>query len=50
MVAFYILFSFLIVALGIAAMVVNSDLQKAADFTSCNTQNVIEETYNGNKN
>ena len=50
MIAGYLTLSFLVLAISIAAMIVNSDLQMAIDFTSCNTQNVIDETYNGNTN
>lgn len=46
----FIICSFLIGALSIGAMIVNSDLQQAIDFTSCNTVNIINETYVGNDN
>ena len=42
MVLAYLLTAFLIICLSIAAMIVNSDMQQAIDFTSCNTQNIIE--------
>ena len=50
MIGSYLTLSFLILGLSIGAMIVNSDLQQAIDFTSCNTKNVIEETFNGNTN
>lgn len=46
----YLFFSFLVLCLSIASMIVNSDLQKALDYTTCNTQNIINETYTGNTN
>lgn len=46
----FIFCSFLLGALSIAAMIINSDLQQAIDFTSCNTINIINETYVGNDN
>ena len=50
MVGSYLVLSFLVLGLSIGAMIVNSDLQQAVDFTSCNTQNVIKQAYNGNDN
>ena len=50
MVGSYLVVSFVVLALAIASMIINSDLQQAIDFTSCNTRNVIEETYYGNTN
>ena len=50
MVGSYLVVSFVVLALSIASMIVNSDLQQAIDFTSCNTRNVIQETYYGNTN
>lgn len=50
MVGSYLVVSFIVMGLSIGAMIVNSDLQQAIEFTSCNTRNVIEETYNGNNN
>lgn len=50
MVAFFVILSFFAICVAIAALIVNSDLQKAIDFTSCNTDNIIFQTYNGNSN
>lgn len=50
MVVSFIIFSFILICLSIAALIVNSDLQQAVDFTSCNTQNIVNEAYNGNDN
>ena len=50
MVGSYLVVSFVVLALAIASMIINSDLQQAIDFTSCNTRNVIQETYDGNTN
>lgn len=50
MTIFLILCSFIVCGLCIAALIVNSDLQKAIDYTSCNTQNIIAESYDGNTN
>ena len=38
------------VGLSIGSLIVNSDLQRAVDYTSCNTQNIVNEAYNGNTN
>lgn len=46
----FIILSFILVCLSIAAIILNSDLQQAIDYTSCNTQNIITETFNGNTN
>ena len=46
----FIFLSFLLMCLSIAAIIVNSDLQYAIDYTSCNTENIVDETYNGNDN
>ncbi len=37
MVAFFLIICFVVTSLSIAALIVNSDLQKAYGFTSCNT-------------
>ena len=37
MVGFFIFLSFLLMGLSIAALIVNSDLQYAIEYTSCNT-------------
>lgn len=50
MVAAFLIISFLTMSISIAALIFNSDLQKAIDFTQCNTQNIVYETYNGNTN
>lgn len=50
MVFSFLALSFLTLAISIAALIFNSDLQKAIDFTQCNTENIIYETYNGNTN
>lgn len=50
MVAFFVVLSFFAMCVAIAALIVNSDLQKAIDFTTCNTDNIVYQTYNGNNN
>ena len=37
MVAAFLIISFLTLSISIAALIFNSDLQKAIDFTQCNT-------------
>lgn len=46
----FVFLSFVLMALSIAALIINSDLQYAVDSTSCNTQNILYEAYNGNSN
>lgn len=50
MVAAFIIISFIGMCIAIAALIVNSDLQKSYGYTSCNTQNIMYQTYNGNNN
>ena len=50
MVITFVIVSFVLMALSIAAIIVNSDLQYAVDYTTCNTQNILSEAYNGNSN
>lgn len=50
MVVSFLVLCFLTLAISIAALIVNSDLQKAIDYTQCNTENIVYETYNGNTN
>jgi hypothetical protein len=48
MVAVFIIFSFIVMALSVASLIVNSDLMKAIEYTECNTDNIVYQTYNGN--
>ena len=41
MVAFFFIICFVVGCLSIAALIVSSDLQKAFDYTTCNTENII---------
>lgn len=50
MVISFIILAFLAVCIAIAALIVSSDLQKSYNYTSCNTQNIVYQTYNGNNN
>ena len=50
MVASFLILCFLTVAISIAALILNSDLQQAIDYTQCNTENIVYEGYNGNNN
>ena len=50
MVITFVIVSFVLMALSIAAIIVNSDLQYAVNYTTCNTQNILSEAYNGNDN
>ena len=46
----FVFLSFLLLCLSIAAMILNSDLQQAIDYTSCNTENIVTEVFDGNSN
>ena len=46
----FLILSFILLALSIAGLILNSDLQQAIDFTSCNNENIVYETFNGNTN
>lgn len=48
MVFTFISVAFVVMCISIAALIVSSDLQKAYYYTSCNTQNIVSQTYNGN--
>ncbi len=50
MVISFIVLAFLGICVAIAALIVSSDMQKAYNFTSCNTQNIVYQTYSGNNN
>lgn len=50
MVAVFLVLSFFVLAISIAALIVNSDLENAIEYTSCNTENIVYSTYNGNNN
>jgi hypothetical protein len=50
MVYAFLFLTFVLMAMCIAALILNSDLQQAVDYTSCNTQNILYEAYNGNSN
>ena len=50
MVAVFLILSIFVIAICIASLIVNSDLMKAIDYTQCNTENIVYQTYNGNDN
>ena len=49
-VAVFLILAFFVILISIAALILNSDLQQAVTYTTCNTQNIVYETYNGNNN
>lgn len=50
MVASFLVLSVVVIALCIASLVVNSDLTNALQYTQCNAENIVYQTYNGNNN
>ena len=50
MVAVFLVISFFAILVAIASIIVNSDMSKSLSFTQCNTQNIVNQMYNGNNN